>query len=159
MLGKYSSLDIANIIIKISLHNNKPLTQMHVNKLLYFANGTYLLANKNPLIQEKFVALEYGPVERKLYNVLKFYGRNIIPTPIKLPEQEVKISDVVINLLKKEYNTFKDFTGMQLSALTHKKNGAWDKTNKYNEIADNDIYEEFKTLWKIQNVESFKEVI
>lgn len=69
------ALDIAGYIVEQA--NKTPehdLTNLKIQKLLYYAQGKYLVQNGNPLFDEKVEAWQYGPVVPEVYHQFKQCG-------------------------------------------------------------------------------------
>lgn len=54
------------------------LTNLSLQKLLYFAHGLYLIEKKQPLVSGYFEAWQYGPVHPAAYRAFKSAGSNPI---------------------------------------------------------------------------------
>ena len=79
----HSSLAIANEFLKRAQNDGIPLTHMHVQKLVYIAHGWNLAVNNEPLIDESFVAWDYGPVAPSLFQALRRYGAGTVTRLIR----------------------------------------------------------------------------
>ena len=64
----------ANNLIYIMGDAFDDLTNMKVNKLLYFAQGHYLKKYGKPLFDDKIEAWDHGPVIPDVYSTYKGYG-------------------------------------------------------------------------------------
>ena len=64
----------ANLLLYVAHQQGKSLTNLVMQKLLYFAHATYLLKNKRPLISGFFEAWKYGPVHPIVYQAFKAAG-------------------------------------------------------------------------------------
>lgn len=123
-----TSLQAAKKICELS---NWTITNLHIHKILYIANMVYLGRHKEPLINEKFEAWQYGPVLLSLYNKLKIFGS--IPIPIYAFSNVDKLSDAKeIKDIQEAWEKLKDKKVWELIAITHRKNGAWEKHYKEN---------------------------
>lgn len=140
----YSYKDIANYFINEHKKTGKFVTNMQLQKLLYFANGIYLYYQKKPLIDKRFRAWKYGPVIPELYNDLKYSGNSGIERVIA-NQTNNDLPESVCTLLKSVDETFGKMDGWTLSEISHIKEGAWDKAPKLDdELEDDNITEEFK---------------
>ena len=77
----YRACAIANYFLERA--EREPITQMKVQKLVYFAHGWHLGITQKPLINEQVEAWPYGPVIPSLYQDLKRWGADPITEPIK----------------------------------------------------------------------------
>ena len=127
------------------------LSHLRVQKLLYIAHMFHLGKNENrPLVEGNFEAWDYGPVHPVLYHKAKIFGsgpvKNIFRAYDDLNEGDEKY------FLDTIYSSLKDFSGAQLVAITHREGGAWAKHYAPGArgvvIPDDDIAEEFQSIWK-----------
>ena len=65
---------IANFVLGEANRHDIPITNMAINKLVYFLHAEYLLRFDKPLISSKIEAWEHGPVIREVYNSFKTYN-------------------------------------------------------------------------------------
>jgi len=102
------------------------LSNLKLQKILYLAHMVHLGEHGGPLIHEGFEAWNYGPVSPDLYRRVKAFGsepvRNVFhgyPAP---PEGSAAAA------MDEVYAQVGNWTAGQLVRVTHRKNGAWDKT-------------------------------
>ena len=133
----YPALEIAKFFINRGYEEEKPVTQMQLQKLLYFAHGNSLVTNGEPLIEEGFEAWDYGPVCPVIYHEFKIYGANPI-TPndyvlkflgkIKNFDVKININDKDKKIIDETWEGLKGLSGLELSTITHLKDSAWSKS-------------------------------
>lgn len=93
------------------------MTHKKLQKLCYYAQAWFCaLYDGTPLFDEEIQAWVHGPVIPELYPVFADYRWSEIPKKSGL---EFDFSEEVIGVLEAVYNTYGDFTGDQLEALTH----------------------------------------
>jgi uncharacterized phage-associated protein len=140
----YSVITIANKFIDLA--KNEPLTNMQLQKMVYIAHGFSLALRDTKLYYEYTRAWNFGPVVPELYEKLREHDSNQVKNKISSsPEEEIdKDSSEII---EEVYKNYKQYSGPQLSGLTHQKNTPWSKTwesNKYGVIPADDIYKFYK---------------
>lgn len=142
----YSIINIANKFIDLSGENH--LTNMQLQKLAYIAHGFNLALRNTKLYHEDTRAWDFGPVVPELYEKLMKYGSGKITEKINGAEIEQgdfdKDSSEIISAV---YENYKQYSGGQLSDLTHQKGTPWSLTwgrNKYGVIPADDICEFYK---------------
>lgn len=122
------------------------ITNMKLQKLLYYAQGICLAMHNKPLFYEKIEAWKHGPVIPEVYcKYSAFKG-----TPLEIGDynsakiNEIEDNDEIRNILEITFNNFAIYTAWQLRNMTHQENSPWDITLKNNEkIINNDIITDF----------------
>ena len=66
-----TALDVANFFIDSAKDTEDPMTNMRVNKYVYFAQGYALAKLGRPLFKDEIQAWEHGPVVPALYQLFK----------------------------------------------------------------------------------------
>jgi uncharacterized phage-associated protein len=71
---------IANLLLDLAERRQMPVTNLALQKLLYFAHALFLIEKKRPLLSGYFEAWQYGPVQPVVYKAFKESGKNPITT-------------------------------------------------------------------------------
>jgi uncharacterized phage-associated protein len=118
---------VANYFIRKSMDDGCELTPMKLVKLVYIAHGWYLALQGEELLPEAVEAWRYGPVVPKIYHTFKKYTNERI-TSLAYEDNEIVIvtDPPVVRFLDKIWDTYKTYSGLQLSTLTHQPNTPWD---------------------------------
>ena len=132
----FPAIIVANFFVKKSIDEDMPISNLKVNKLVYLAHGWHLglYGIDRPLIREDIEAWQYGPVVRSVYDAFKKYGKHrITKTATTGFSEEMKeigeLADAgTIKFLNSIWNYYRDWSGWQLSALTHEDKSPWDLT-------------------------------
>jgi uncharacterized phage-associated protein len=74
MTEVYDPRCIANLMLDESERIGQPLTNLALQKLLYFAHAIFLIERGGPLVSGYFEAWEYGPVNPAAYQAFKRAG-------------------------------------------------------------------------------------
>ena len=115
----YKALDIAKKLI-FKAQNDEPnggerLTNLKLQKLLYYQQGYHLAAFGTPLFSEDIEAWMYGPVVPVVYDVFSKYGSSALPVvDVDMPlgeEEEILFNQV--------YDAYREFSAIGLMNLTH----------------------------------------
>lgn len=140
-----TAIAVANTFIGFSLADRIPVTNMKVQKLVFFAHGWYLGNTGEPLIEETFEAWPWGPVIYPLYCTFKDYRAEPITKPaddfeVKTTETGglifirntpmLKHPDRVLPFLKQIWERYKNYSASQLSAISHEDGSPWSETRK-----------------------------
>ena len=126
----YSSLVIAYSFVKKGIEDCNPVTQMKLQKLVYFAQGFNLALDRGALIKERFQAWEYGPVVPEIYAQYKIYGSNpIVDTSLLFLfsySAKKEIESTTLNFMAEDtisvtWDALKDLDAITLSTWAHKE--------------------------------------
>lgn len=71
-------LDIAAYIVKLSNEIGEPMTNMKLQKLVYYTFVWYAVEKNKRLFKEGIKAWKYGPVVTSVYEAYKDYGADVI---------------------------------------------------------------------------------
>ena len=117
------------------------ISNMKLQKLLFYAQSAFLAIKGEPLFNNKILAWQHGPVIKEVYEKYKDKGNQGI---IEYDENNLKdISKEDNDLLIDVYNLFGEYSAWGLRNLTHSET-PW-KTTKRNEvIATDKMAKEFK---------------
>jgi uncharacterized phage-associated protein len=74
----YDSRAIANLILDEGDRIERPITNLALQKLLYFAHALFLIERKRPLVSGYFEAWKLGPVHPAAYQAFKPAGDRAI---------------------------------------------------------------------------------
>ena len=142
----------------ISLFNegNKPITQLIVQKLMYFFEAYYMnKENKDKLYDCPFKAWTFGPVAMPLYEKYRCFGSSKIFLTDKEINEGNNICDKKKEILKEIYVFFGDYTAMQLVNLTHMQCSPWYR--KWEENNCRIVYGDESNIDKLETKEWFKD--
>ena len=123
----YKALDIAKLLIQKAAADGggELLTNLKLQKLLYYEQGFHLAYFGSPLFDEKIEAWQYGPVVPDVYNHFKHYGKNVIE-----PEEcGVQITGKEeCALFDEVYSVYGKYSAFGLMNMTHSET-PWASTN------------------------------
>jgi uncharacterized phage-associated protein len=74
----YDSRAVANFLLDLAEQEGLAITNLALQKLLYFAHGHFLIRTGKPLVQGAFEAWTYGPVHPAVYQCFKDEGKRAI---------------------------------------------------------------------------------
>lgn len=111
-------LDAARYLIFLSYGKNKnSLTPLKLQKVLYLAQGWSYVWDNVAAFNDDFCAWQYGPVNERVYEAFKKYGRSEIPEDEGITE----ISDKsVAETLEAVWLEYGKMTAYDLVELTHR---------------------------------------
>jgi uncharacterized phage-associated protein len=132
--GPYDPRSIANLLLDIADQHRRPLTNLELQKLLYFAHAIFLIETRGePLISGCFEAWQYGPVHPAVYKAFKEAGDQ----PIKVRARRIDVltgvkfdvapptSPAIRALCIRIVAQYGRMTAGRLVEVSHAKNAPW----------------------------------
>ncbi|MED4885459.1 Panacea domain-containing protein [Bacillus smithii] len=77
-MNPYAAIDVANYIVKKSMDDNKPISNLKLQKILYYLQARFLVEDGRPLFSDKIEKWKYGPVTPSTYHEFKRFGSGAI---------------------------------------------------------------------------------
>lgn len=106
--------------------NGDPITQLDVQKLLYFAQGFHLALCGEPLFDEDMYAWRHGPVLKSLRGRFRFFKDKPIPSSAVRTRPEYVLAPGAQDLIARVWRTFSIEDSGSLVGLTHLRGTPWD---------------------------------
>jgi len=118
------------------------ISNLKVQKLLYYAQGAHLALYDSPLFPEPIKAWAYGPVVPQVYYEYKHCCAGAIPVErVELDDYSPEIREV----LDEVNSVYGQFTASKLMAMTHQE-PPWMNTPQNETISLESMKNFFKTL-------------
>lgn len=117
------------------------ISNMKLQKLLYYAQGSFLAVKGSPLFEDDIVAWQHGPVVEAVYHQYKCNGANGIHYEKDFDFFE--FSEEENELLSEVYATFGQYSAWKLRNMTHEEM-PWKSTAQNNVISKEKIMQFFK---------------
>ncbi len=139
--------DVAQFFIMKGLENDdEGISNLKLQKLLYYAKGFYLAIWGKPLFPEKIEAWTHGPVVPEIYHYYKRYGSN----PIDQQEYDPlkKFSKEQIEFLNEIWSVFGQYSAWKLRDMTHNEKPWIDHEADASVIKDEELRNYFITKLK-----------
>lgn len=134
-MAMYDVRDIANFTLDVADERGVEISNLALQKLLYFIHGWFFAFYDAPLIKNKFEAWKFGPVQRVIYDQFKSFGagpitrkraKRIDPQTGSLfykdPVIEPEHKDVIRAILQK----YERYSAGQLVEESHTEDGPWE---------------------------------
>lgn len=113
-----AAMDVARYFLFLASEEEGELvSNMKLQKLVYYAQGFCLAITGSPLFAEDVQAWIHGPVVPSLYHAFKGYANGTIPPP-----EEIDLSIYpaeVLAILNDVYAVYGQYSASGLRALTH----------------------------------------
>lgn len=105
---------VAEAIVNLSHDRNDPISNLKLQKLLYYCQAWYLAIFKKPLFDEEVEAWVHGPVVPRVFNRYRVCRWSPIPRgdTVGVPQQ-------VVGHLFKIWEVYGKFSAYDLERITH----------------------------------------
>ena len=115
----YKALDIAKKLICLA-QNDEPnggelLTNLKLQKLLYYQQGFHLAFFGTPLFEESVESWMYGPVVPSVYDEYSKYGSASLPVTTEV----ITLTDDEERLFNEVFDAYREFSAIGLMNKTH----------------------------------------
>lgn len=120
MNAKYDVLDIAKYIIHHSNEKNYNISNLRLQKILYFVQAQFIQSLNKPCFNDLFECWEYGPVIPKVYSKYKRNGSLSIPSVKGVTNSVIEINDRI--LINKIIDQAAKINSFKLVEISHKQN-------------------------------------
>ncbi|MGJ7483734.1 Panacea domain-containing protein [Variovorax sp. LT2P21] len=132
---------IANAFLQKAKEAGNPLTQLKLQKLVFFAHAWNLAIHNRPLLNENIEAWPYGPVVDGLYHELKGYGSQPIDRFLTEINQQTGQPVAYIpgaqdaeawSMINQVWDRYSQFSALTLSDMTHAAGSPWHQARQAN---------------------------
>lgn len=120
----YKAIDVARHIVSVCARDNHPISNLQLQKILYFAQREYLQFGSE-LFEDEIEAWQFGPVVPEVYWKFSVFGAS----PIRF-EYEDKIDSDDSNIIDYIAMKKRDLNPWDLVEETHEPGMAWDTVYK-----------------------------
>ena len=125
-MAPYSAKQIAQYFLSLAEEDcGDTISNMKLQKLLYYAQGCYLAMKEQPLFGERIFAWDHGPVVADVYHAYKGHGAGAIPKPERVPRLKKDVKEI----LNEVYEVFGQFSAWRLRNMTHAET-PWKNTQR-----------------------------
>lgn len=119
---EYDAKTIAKYILGTCIEDQKPISNLQLQKILFFCQKDYMQKTGEYLFFDDFEAWQYGPVIPSVYRQYSLWGGTKITwtseTSVTLPP---KITNILIPVIQK----YRDYEPWMLVEKTHVKGSSW----------------------------------
>lgn len=118
----YTGKQVASYIIQKCINDRAPISNLQLQKILYFIQRDYLQSAKgNPVFDDDFEAWRFGPVIPEIYYDYSGYGS----MTIDMPDEEKDIMSADKEIIDPIVESKRKLNPWDLVEQTHKNKGAW----------------------------------
>ncbi len=106
---------VADFLIELSHERREPVSNLKLQKLLYYAQAWFLAFYDKSLFGERIEAWVHGPVVPPIFGEFKRFRWG----PIDRPDAILQVSPLVSDHIAEIMRAYGDFTAGQLERITH----------------------------------------
>jgi uncharacterized phage-associated protein len=130
----YEARKITNFVLATFDAREFELSNLRINKLLFFMHGWTLVEDANGLIRNHFEAWKLGPVVRSVYDAFKQYGDGPILAPASYIDyatgqsKPISFADVELRhreIIRKAFEAYARYPTSRLIELSHEPGSPW----------------------------------
>lgn len=124
MTAKYTTMTIARWFVAWAEAQDAEVTNLKLQKLLYYAQGHHLAAFGTPLFSDPIQAWSHGPVVEDVYHWVKTFGSGNITLA---PDDDFawgQVDEQTSQFLVRVWNTYGPIATWRLRNMTHEA-GPW----------------------------------
>lgn len=138
--------DVAKYFLEkdIKADGENGISNLKLQKLVYYAQGFSLALFENALFDEKIEAWQHGPVTPSLYREYSANNGNIIPH-VENPDFNPGFTGAQVELLDEVFEVFGQFSAWKLRDMTHEEKPWLDNERHAGVISHAEMVEYFKT--------------
>jgi uncharacterized phage-associated protein len=119
MADTYSATTIAKWFVDWANTDDAELSNLKLQKLLYYAQGHHLAVHGRPLFHEDIQAWSHGPVVPDVYHYFKGFGSGPISLTDEDPFEWDDVDPATSQFLAKVWNTYGGTAAWKLRNMTH----------------------------------------
>lgn len=133
-MPSHDARSIAEWFLAWGEQNNAFITNLKMQKLLYYAQGHYLGKHRAPLFDDPIEAWVHGPVVRSIYHAYKQYGDSPIDVEAEVSDEFSwdDFRDVEDDLIA-VWNTYGAIEAWALRNRTHRE-APWQNTFNHGDL-------------------------
>lgn len=128
----YKAIETACAIVNYANDKNRPISNLKLQKVLYFVQGYYLQMMGHEFFRDEIEAWPYGPVVPNVYEQFQQFGANFIPYTNEYSEFDYyawdetihyfdinELHDEDIDFLKAVVDKLDKYSASDLVTITH----------------------------------------
>ena len=151
----YDCLDVANYIVNYSIDSGKPISNLKLQKILYYVQAASLVENDMPMFNDEICAWTYGPVVKSVYHEFKSYANAAIEDYVNEkytdygltydPEYNPNeiISDNDKKIINRVVSRYQDTSPLEMVRKTHREEPWKSAYEKHNSVIKGDVIKSF----------------
>jgi len=113
--------DVADYFLALANETGESLTNLKLQKLIYYVQAWYLANYNVPLFRAEFEPWIHGPVIPNLYREMKAFGSNPITLTLELEEVEKRFDDDTLEFLREIADVYMPYGAYAMEKMVHRE--------------------------------------
>lgn len=118
---KITYKDVSDYFLAFANDVGQLITNLKLQKLVYYAQAWYLANYGKPLFDSDFQAWVHGPVIPDLYHEMKAFGYNPIIQPLDIKKIEKRFDADTLDFLKEVVDVYMPYEAYDLERMVHRE--------------------------------------
>ena len=137
----YNALDVAKYIIEQCDIKGKAISNLKLQKIMYFVQAKFLIETGDPCFNGRIEAWDFGPVVPEVYRKYKIYGSSSIPYIDDGDKVEFENNDKV--LIDSVIDECVRYSASALVSITHQHTPWKEAYRTHSRLISNDSIREY----------------
>ena len=151
----YEASSVAAYVVNYCIDQGKPVTNLKLQKLLYYIQAAFLVKNDKPIFFDSISPWKYGPVVEDVYfQYRKYVDREItekitdVDDMYTHPDTNIYeiISEPDQKLINTVINSYMSYSGFDLVDKTHKEKPWKEANRRKSDIIEQEDIKEYYSL-------------
>lgn len=139
-----SALDVAQYVIEYCNEKGYPISNLKLQKILYFIQAEFLVNINSPCFYENIEAWDFGPVVPEVYQRYKICGSSNIRSYGRPLFRINRFSDQELSMINNMIDATSEYSANQLVDITHQQEPWLNSYKKYyNNVISNQSIKDF----------------
>ena len=113
--------DVVDYFLGFANETGELITNLKLQKLVYYAQAWHLAIYSKPLFNADFEAWVHGPVIRDLYNECKRWGNHPIESDVKLGQVIERFDNETLDFLEEVAEVYMPYSAYELELMVHRE--------------------------------------
>lgn len=123
----YNAVDVADYIVGRCADLGRPVTNLQLQKILYYVQLNFLRAYDKCIFEDDILALRHGPAVKEVYHKYSVWGRHeIVPKALQTAKETFLEKDV--ELIDRVTDACVLLDPWELVERSHKVGGPWQQS-------------------------------
>lgn len=119
MVDTRDSRSVAKWFVARAMADGRPVTNLKLQKLMYYAHGFALARTGQPLLHEPLQAWDHGPVAPQAYRMFSDFKSEPIKLDVSVEQFAAELPGEVVQVLDDVWRAYGGYSAWNLREMTH----------------------------------------